>query len=689
MNNTFKSVWSFLLLLTFILFIGCTKDDNTLEKPSSDSNIKENIEQISLEELPDEFTSKILSFLKTKTTQQLSGAKSLQTYLSPEATKHTSSNGIITYSIPIKNEANAKSLFVNTSKTGGNNCNNSSHDVLVANTDPSGSFSDLTHATFTPAYVGATPGISVSNNPNTAINNTLYTTLTNLNTNTTTTVSTPINNNNSNNSGTLGNTIGRNRNGVFGGIWSGIKSVTNGVGRLIGRLFNGRKCKCSKSSKSGGSNSNARQESCCSAGSSKSNNNDSTLTGSDNLAYEFDFNIPLPDSLFEEHTTSKSGDETPDCNCALNDIDLYSSSTDTQIKKDAFDCACKSDSTFKMAPFLDLGFVETAWLAEEAQTEVRKMLCKLVKEDGYSSEAKKASQATIKVLMANKLSGVYDQNYYTLINPYFDADTIDPSFSIRFSIECAILKVQHPDWSNTRVFWEASKEMIHLGLDVLGLIPVAGEAADLVNGGIYLVEGDNVNASLSFAGTIPFAGWAATGSKLAVKVVTTAGGEKVIKVIAKGADEVAELATKLSHFTKQIDNAINSIKNGAKYVLEGTGTYRQVAGHHPLAKKAFEGIDTYSFRDAFSVSNNKLRDYDVAHSTITGKQNSLYSNWKRTNPNKEMTINDMSKIELEAMVQSGVPEDVAKGWVIKALEDLKNQGVSEIKNIPWNGVNPN
>lgn len=27
------------------------------------------------------------------------------------------------------------------------------------------------------------------------------------------------------------------------------------------------------------------------------------------------------------------------------------------------------------------------------------------------------------------------------------------------------------------------------------------------------------------------------------------------------------------------------------------------------------------------------------------------------------------------------------GWVVKSIEDLKLQGVTEIKNIPWNGVN--
>jgi hypothetical protein len=39
------------------------------------------------------------------------------------------------------------------------------------------------------------------------------------------------------------------------------------------------------------------------------------------------------------------------------------------------------------------------------------------------------------------------------------------------------------------------------------------------------------------------------------------------------------------------------------------------------------------------------------------------------------------------MVNVGIPEDVAIGWVVKALEELKIQGVTEIKNIPWNGLN--
>lgn len=89
--------------------------------------------------------------------------------------------------------------------------------------------------------------------------------------------------------------------------------------------------------------------------------------------------------------------------------------------------------------------------------------------------------------------------------------------------EQARLKEEHPDWSDNKIRKEVLLNMFQTGLDVIGLIPVAGEVADLVNGTIYLVRGDKTNAALSFAATIPIAGWAATGAKLAIKVVAVNG----------------------------------------------------------------------------------------------------------------------------------------------------------------------
>lgn len=58
----------------------------------------------------------------------------------------------------------------------------------------------------------------------------------------------------------------------------------------------------------------------------------------------------------------------------------------------------------------------------------------------------------------------------------------------------------------------------HATLDVVGLVPVVGEAADVANGIWYAAEGDYVNAGLSLASAIPVAGWGAAGAKAGKRV---------------------------------------------------------------------------------------------------------------------------------------------------------------------------
>ena len=67
-------------------------------------------------------------------------------------------------------------------------------------------------------------------------------------------------------------------------------------------------------------------------------------------------------------------------------------------------------------------------------------------------------------------------------------------------------------------WWQRwGSEFIHTGLDIIGLIPVAGELADGANALIYLAEGDTVNAAISAAAMVPGAGMAATGAKIGKK----------------------------------------------------------------------------------------------------------------------------------------------------------------------------
>ena len=88
-------------------------------------------------------------------------------------------------------------------------------------------------------------------------------------------------------------------------------------------------------------------------------------------------------------------------------------------------------------------------------------------------------------------------------------------------------------------------------LDVAGLLPGLGEGADLINAGIYLAEGDKINAGLSAAAAIPFAGWGAATIKAAKR--TTNAVEAAAKS-AKVSGKVAEAAAKGSRESAQAIN---------------------------------------------------------------------------------------------------------------------------------------
>ncbi|GAB2884979.1 hypothetical protein GCM10027074_61920 [Streptomyces deserti] len=78
----------------------------------------------------------------------------------------------------------------------------------------------------------------------------------------------------------------------------------------------------------------------------------------------------------------------------------------------------------------------------------------------------------------------------------------------------------------------------HLALDVVGLIPAVGEVADLANCAWYAAEGNYVDAGLSCASAIPFAGYGATAAKA-----------------AKYGDEVLDAVDTAGDVGRQVDNA--------------------------------------------------------------------------------------------------------------------------------------
>ena len=134
--------------------------------------------------------------------------------------------------------------------------------------------------------------------------------------------------------------------------------------------------------------------------------------------------------------------------------------------------------------------------------------------------------------------------------------------------------------------------MVHIALDIVGLVPGIGEFADLANGIIYTIEGDGVNATLSFAATVPLAGWTAVG----------------IKYAKKGIDITSNTRTTL-HWVVKSGNIITFGNRGQlrKVLNLATGDARQAhhiipwgTSTHPAIQKAASNANAFHMNEALN-----------------------------------------------------------------------------------------
>lgn len=100
--------------------------------------------------------------------------------------------------------------------------------------------------------------------------------------------------------------------------------------------------------------------------------------------------------------------------------------------------------------------------------------------------------------------------------------------------------------------WQALaflREFGHVVLDVGGVIPVAGEAFDVVNGIWYAAEGDLENAVFAFASTAPVIGWASVGGKYVLN-----GVSKIGKIVREGGQYILKYEDEVDLLTKKIND---------------------------------------------------------------------------------------------------------------------------------------
>jgi hypothetical protein len=168
----------------------------------------------------------------------------------------------------------------------------------------------------------------------------------------------------------------------------------------------------------------------------------------------------------------------------------------------------------------------------------------------------------------------------------------------------------------------------HGALDIAGLVPGFGEIADGANAAWYTAEGDYKNAALSAAAMIPFAGWAATATKLGMK------GNKALKV------------------AKNVDKAANSKVGKFLQLNKPTklGKYDRMAG---VAMDGVFGSDGSSEQQS-KPTNSKKEVTNSSTKTSAKSESSASSNWKKAS--KATGGNLSSLVKTRNSAKKGSPE---------------------------------
>jgi hypothetical protein len=260
-----------------------------------------------------------------------------------------------------------------------------------------------------------------------------------------------------------------------------------------------------------------------------------------------------------------------------------------------------------------------------------------------------------------------DENFLSANDELIDEDLAAMNLSIgtdillmHFQIQCAVLRSNHPDWSDLRVYWEASKEMLHITLDAFGLIPVVGEVADLTNGVLYTIEGDGVNATLSYASAVPIAGWAAVGVKYAVKIKT-----------------VATLGTKVKLTWKVLSDGTiyfgsnNTCRAQLRKVL-GLGVGNSLIAHHiiPLTKQTHPAIQKAAKSGSAFHINEALNGIPLTSTVHSGGH---------------LIYNNLVEIRLNAIPANSTPAQ-AYDEIMEIIDDIRS-AIQNNPNVPINQLN--
>jgi len=119
----------------------------------------------------------------------------------------------------------------------------------------------------------------------------------------------------------------------------------------------------------------------------------------------------------------------------------------------------------------------------------------------------------------------------------------------------------------------------------------------------------------------------------------------------------------------------------------GSGSYADVGGHHVHAQSGFRGDVNYDPNQGFSIRQELTENRGWSHEDMSTTQRNLFDELAASG--KPNTLQEHSRIAVEALKSGGASEPEARQLVAESLRNLRQQGVTQPTRIPWNTPSPN
>jgi hypothetical protein len=154
----------------------------------------------------------------------------------------------------------------------------------------------------------------------------------------------------------------------------------------------------------------------------------------------------------------------------------------------------------------------------------------------------------------------------------------------------------------------------HGTLDAVGLIPGPGELADGINGLWYAAEGNAVDSSLSFAGMLPFAGWAATGGKVLRHADEASLAQRIMSAERTGSGLKADASHRAASFLSEAQ-----LEAGTSFTIRGGDDIARELLQTPGGMNGSSGIFEYILDPTKGVTHQRF----IPGGGITGTPNQV------------------------------------------------------------------